>query len=95
MVLKIKLFKLIAVVLFISLNFTLLSQESINQELRAVWITTAFNIDWPSSANLDSYQQQQEFIDIIQKHKENGINAVFVQIRPSAEVFYDALHKSN
>jgi len=84
----IKFIKSISLFLFFFLPVS--AQEYNNQELRAVWITTAFNIDWPSSSRLDSYQQQQEFIDIIEKHKKNGINAIFVQIRPSAEVFYES-----
>jgi len=80
-----------AIILLFSFYFFQISaQENNKEELRAVWITTAFNIDWPSSSNLDSYQQQQEFISILEKHKNNGINAIFVQIRPSAEVFYDS-----
>ena len=89
----IKYLKLISSFLFSFYLLQISAQEPVNQELRAVWITTAFNIDWPSSANLNSYQQQEEFIDIIEKHKANGINAVFVQIRPSAEVFYESEHE--
>ncbi len=59
-----------------------------NEEFRAVWITTAFNIDWPSSAKLTSEQQKQEFIDLLDAHQSYGINAVFVQVKPSGEVFW-------
>ncbi len=66
------------------------AQHAPDEELRAVWITTAFNIDWPSSARISSEEQKTEFINLIEAHKSNGINAVFVQIRPSGEVFYDS-----
>ncbi len=60
------------------------------QELRGVWITTAFNIDWPSSSTLSTDEQKQEFINLIETHRQNGINAIFAQIRPAAEVFYES-----
>ncbi len=77
---------LITISLFI--NLTLKSQDFLNEELRGVWISTAFNIDWPSSTILSSEEQKEEFISLIDRHSANGINAVFVQIRPSGEVFY-------
>ncbi len=70
--------------------FRLSAQLAPNEELRAVWITTAFNIDWPSSTKISSEEQKAEFVNLIEAHKQNGINAVFVQIRPSGEVFYDS-----
>ncbi len=83
---RIRALTLITISLFI--NLTLKSQDFLNEELRGVWISTAFNIDWPSSTILNSEEQKQEFISLIDRHSANGINAVFVQIRPSGEVFY-------
>ena len=70
--------------------FQVRAQLAPEEELRAVWITTAFNIDWPSSTKITSDKQKAEFINLIEAHKRNGINAVFVQIRPSGEVFYES-----
>jgi uncharacterized lipoprotein YddW (UPF0748 family) len=58
------------------------------RELRAVWIATVENIDWPSRRGLSTEQQKQEFIDILDRQQRNGINAVVVQIRPVADAFY-------
>lgn len=57
-------------------------------EMRAVWVATVDNIDWPSRKVLSSEQQQQEFIALLNYHKKLGINAVFVQIRAAADAFY-------
>src|SRR5678815_3214604 len=57
-------------------------------EFRAVWIATVNNIDWPSSKYLTTEQQQQEFISILNRQRDIGMNAVIVQIRPSADAFY-------
>ncbi len=57
-------------------------------EMRGVWIATVLNIDWPSKPGLSTVQQQQEFINLLDEDKRIGINAVFVQIRPSGDAFY-------
>ncbi len=58
------------------------------RELRAVWIATVENIDWPSNRNLSPEQQRQEFIALIEAHRRTGINAAFVQVRAAADAFY-------
>lgn len=58
------------------------------RELRGVWIATVANIDWPSRSGLPIAQQQAELIEILDNHQRAGINAVFFQIRPSADAFY-------
>lgn len=57
-------------------------------EFRAVWIATVENIDWPSKRGLPVEQQKQEFINILDMHYRNGMNAVIVQVRPVADAFY-------
>ena len=57
-------------------------------EFRGVWIATVNNIDWPSNAKLSSEEQQESFKALLDMHKRNGINAVIVQVRPSADAFY-------
>lgn len=60
------------------------------RELRAVWIATVENIDWPSRRGLSTEQQKQEFIDILDRQQRNGINAVVVQVRPVADALYSS-----
>ncbi len=58
------------------------------EEFRAVWIATVDNIDWPSKGNRNSASQKAEFIQQLDMHQRNGMNAVIVQIRPAADAFY-------
>lgn len=60
------------------------------REMRAAWIASVENIDWPSAKGLTPEQQRQEFIRLIDRLKEVGINAVIVQIRPCADALYDS-----
>jgi uncharacterized lipoprotein YddW (UPF0748 family) len=83
--------------LFISLFFivffssNLFSQSiSPKREFRGVWIATVENIDFPSNKYLSTEQQKKEFIAIIDRLKKDKFNAVFVQIRPSADAFYES-----
>ncbi len=62
--------------------------ESPKPEMRAVWIATVDNIDWPSQPTLSSAQQKNDFIRLLDMHQRNGINALIVQVRPSSDAFY-------
>ncbi|MEN8122515.1 MAG: family 10 glycosylhydrolase [Bacteroidota bacterium] len=77
------------ILLTLNLSPNLFSQHKYpKREMRAVWIATVGNIDWPSKRGLSPVQQRQEFIEILEMHKKNNMNAVVVQIRPSADAFY-------
>jgi len=57
-------------------------------ELRAAWIATVDNIDWPTRGNYNTESQKQEFIKMLDMHQRNGMNAVVVQVRPATDAFY-------
>jgi len=58
------------------------------REMRAVWIATVGNIDWPSKPGLSAQQQQQEFLNQLSFFQRSGFNTVVVQVRPAADAFY-------
>ncbi|WP_431212817.1 family 10 glycosylhydrolase [Puia sp. P3] len=62
-------------------------------ELRAAWIASVENIDWPSKKGLPADSQKAEFIRQLDMHKRNGLNAVVVQIRPAADAFYPSTYE--
>jgi uncharacterized lipoprotein YddW (UPF0748 family) len=59
-----------------------------SRELRGLWIASVANIDWPSKPGLPAAQQKQEYENLLDRAKATGVNAVFVQIRPTADSFY-------
>lgn len=63
----------------------------INREFRAAWVASVANINWPSKNNLTTEQQKSEAVQLLDFIKNNNLNAVILQVRPSA----DALYKSN
>jgi uncharacterized lipoprotein YddW (UPF0748 family) len=58
------------------------------REFRAVWVSTVANIDWPSKQNLTAQQQQAEAIAILDRAKAMNLNAIVLQVRPSADAIY-------
>lgn len=60
----------------------------VDREFRAVWVATVANIDWPSQPGLPVHRQQSELIDIMDRVRLLGMNAIILQIRPTADAFY-------
>lgn len=63
------------------------------RDLRAAWIASVVNIDWPSKNSLTAQQQQQELVRILDTHRAHGMNAVIVQVRPTADAFYPSSYE--
>lgn len=58
------------------------------REFRAVWVTTVFNLDWPSKAGLPAAQQKQELLGILNTAVKLKFNAIILQVRPNADAIY-------
>lgn len=73
--------------LFFSCYFVVNAQFK-KREMRAVWIATVANIDWPSQRNLTPKAQRDEMRTMLDEFSKNNINTVVMQIRPTADTFY-------
>ncbi|OIP82207.1 MAG: hypothetical protein AUK44_08310 [Porphyromonadaceae bacterium CG2_30_38_12] len=82
--------KYIYFVILSLLPFQLAFSQPKKREMRAVWIATVANIDWPSQRNLTSKQQRTEMIAILDLCQKTNINAIVFQIRPTADAFYSS-----
>ena len=80
--------KLTTFLLLISFVLTLSAQKQLKREMRAVWIATVANIDWPSNPDLTPTQQRNEMREMLDRLQKSGINAIVLQIRPTADSFY-------
>ena len=58
------------------------------REFRAAWVATVANIDWPSRADLSVEQQQAEILKILDTAQALKLNAIVLQVRPSADAIY-------
>ena len=78
-------------ILSIFISSTLFSQSiPPKRELRAAWIATVTNLDWPSSPNLTVAQQKQELINLLDELKRDGINTVIFQVRSECDAMYSS-----
>lgn len=74
---------------YASVSTIKLESKSGAGELRGAWISTVYNLDWPSVASYgNADMQRQEFSAQLDDLQAMGMNAVFVQVRPSADALY-------
>lgn len=83
--------------ILISILFTAILSNSINsqyrypkREFRGAWIATVANIDWPTSKTSSSEMQKKELIQMLDKLKASGINAVLFQVRTECDALYNS-----
>lgn len=58
------------------------------RELRAMWISSVVNIDWPRRTGLTADEQRAEFLHWLDVAEQFNLNVVFVQVRPTADAFW-------
>ncbi|WP_255298457.1 glycoside hydrolase family 10 protein [Brevibacillus dissolubilis] len=58
------------------------------RQLRAAWIATVVNIDWPTKPGLAVEEQKRQYIAILDDMQRMGMNAVIVQVKPTSDAFY-------
>ncbi len=58
--------------------------------MRGVWVSSVYNIDYPSAQGLSAEQLKTEADEILDNVASMNLNSVFLQVRPAA----DALYKS-
>jgi len=69
------------------------SIKPVQYEFRGVWIATVDNIDWPAKGDVNVESQKADFIRQLDMHQKNGMNAMIVQVRPSADAFYPSQYE--
>src|SRR5690554_1086945 len=56
-------------------------------EVRSVWLTTNYGLDWPVN-RINQEEQKKELIAILDSLKKYNFNTVMFQVRARGEVFY-------
>ena len=83
----------ILVLLFLPLIIVSADTDKLNKptsDFRGVWVATVLNIDYPSKPVTDQEVLKNEALTILDNAADMGMNAIFLQVRPTA----DALYKS-
>jgi uncharacterized lipoprotein YddW (UPF0748 family) len=74
----------------ISFGQTMDTIPSVFREMRAVWVATVANIDWPSKPGLSTDEQKKEVIAILDRVKHLKMNTIILQVRPQADAIYQS-----
>lgn len=87
--------RLIAAVLVATL-LECIADEPPKYELRGAWLATAYGIDWPSktgTSTATARRQKADLDSLLTRLSRANINAVFFQVRPMADAFYESSYE--
>ncbi|TDD59837.1 hypothetical protein E1293_46175, partial [Actinomadura darangshiensis] len=60
------------------------------RQVRGMWIASVGNTDWPKEPGASAAEQKKQFTRLLDTAKAMNMNAVFMQIRPNSDAFYDS-----
>lgn len=63
------------------------------EEFNAVFVSTIYNLDWPSRSNLNREQQIAEIEKILDISTEMNIKNIILQVRDAGEVIYYSIYE--
>jgi len=58
------------------------------REMRAAWVATVANIDWPSTNSVTAAQQKSELLALLDQAVRLKLNTIILQVRPACDAFY-------
>lgn len=59
-----------------------------NEQARGVWVSTVYNLDYPSRQGLSAEELCAEIDEIIANMEKSGLNTAYFQVRPCADSLY-------
>lgn len=78
--------------LFFLLTLTFLAiADNPKREMRATWLTTVNNIDWPTT--MTAANQQKEMLKMLDSIQALNMNTVLFQVRPCADALYNSAYE--
>lgn len=60
------------------------------REMRAAWVATVDNIDWPTKRGDSTAEAKREMLAILDKAQALHLNTIVFQVRPSADALYES-----
>ncbi|MGW0668848.1 glycoside hydrolase family 10 protein [Streptomyces sp. NPDC002746] len=68
-------------------------RDALRRELRGMWVGTIDNLDWPSKPGLSAAAQEAELIAYLDEAVDRRLNAVILQVRPSADALWPSAYE--
>lgn len=69
------------------------TRDVLRRELRGMWVATVENVDWPSKPGLSAAAQRSGLIAYLDEAVDRRLNAVILQVRPSADALWPSPHE--
>ncbi|GJF33591.1 hypothetical protein KNE206_62910 [Kitasatospora sp. NE20-6] len=63
-------------------------RPAVKRQMRGLWIACLNHTDWPGRHRLDPEVMRADFTAILDRARATGFNAVFVQVRPTADALW-------
>ncbi len=60
------------------------------EALKAAWVASVYNLNFPSHAGLPAEAQKAEIRQIVEVAAHSGLNALMVQVRPESDALYSS-----
>ncbi|WP_436417826.1 family 10 glycosylhydrolase [Petrimonas sulfuriphila] len=76
-------------IVFLSVAMGVFSVNPPASEVRAVWLTTNYGLDWPRN-KISQEMQKRELVVILDNLQKHNFNTVLFQVRARGEMFYDS-----
>lgn len=83
--------QILFILLLFSFSFPLYAVEPPKTEIRAVWLTTVYGLDWPkrtATTATDTENQKKELLNLLDRLEEANFNTVFLQVRLRGDLIY-------
>lgn len=68
---------------------TAIAQNS-TENMRGIWVATVFSLDFPQNTATDANELKLELDRIVNNAKAMNFNAIFFQVRPACDAFYNS-----
>ena len=78
----------IALLLLPLLALSVVGCHAAEPQFRALWVSSVFNLDYPSQKGLSAEQLRKEADELMELAESCGLNAIVLQVRPCADSLY-------
>src|ERR1700758_2083137 len=81
-------FRMVARSLFFTILLGVCSAQG--EALRAAWVASVYNLNFPSHTGLSAEVQKEQIRRIVDAAARSGLNALMVQVRPEGDALYSS-----
>ncbi len=89
-----RIFRMVALTLVCAFCFSLTAMAAptppASKEMRGVWVSSVYNLDYPVKPTTDSDTLKAQADTILDNCVKWGLNAIFLQVRPSSDALYSS-----